>query len=255
MTTNPKWPEIYNACKDAKCHVNDRPDIVARVFYLKLKALMQDLQAGALGKTVAYMHVVEFQKRGLPHAHILVILQSDDVIRSADNIDASVSAEFPPIPSRDTFPGGAAGTAEYNAAMAGCIWLTDFICSNLTHRVCGIHGDRKATCLDKHGDCKSGFPKDYANKTTWLATDTYPKYCRRSPADGGRQQLHTDSKGKVRMVDNRWIVAHNRAMTMKFRCHINVEASERERAASRGYTAIGTHQFVQNTTYDTCIHA
>ena len=36
---------------------------------------MNDLIAGeVLGKVVAHMHVIEFQKRGLPHAHILIIL-------------------------------------------------------------------------------------------------------------------------------------------------------------------------------------
>ena len=37
--------------------------------------MMKDFIVGeVLGKVVAYMHVIEFQKRGLPHAHILLIL-------------------------------------------------------------------------------------------------------------------------------------------------------------------------------------
>ena len=40
---------------------------------------MQDIKTGGvLGKVVAHMHVVEFQKRGLPHIHILVILADKD---------------------------------------------------------------------------------------------------------------------------------------------------------------------------------
>jgi hypothetical protein len=54
----------------------DRPDIVARVFKQKLDALIQDIQTNHIfGVPVAYVYVIEFQKRGLPHAHILIILR------------------------------------------------------------------------------------------------------------------------------------------------------------------------------------
>ena len=57
----------------------DRPDIVARVFKLKSDQLIEDLvHGGVLGLVVAYMYVIEFQKRGLPHAHILLILADHD---------------------------------------------------------------------------------------------------------------------------------------------------------------------------------
>ena len=38
---------------------------------------------------------MEFQKRGLPHAHILLILHKDDALQDADDWDAAVSAELP----------------------------------------------------------------------------------------------------------------------------------------------------------------
>lgn len=43
-----------------------------RVFNIKLKALLQDLRNGdSLGgaKAMYIFYVIEFQKRGLPHAH------------------------------------------------------------------------------------------------------------------------------------------------------------------------------------------
>jgi hypothetical protein len=74
FTCNPEWPEIKDAILENQIP-NDRPDIVARVFRLKLKSLLDDLtKKSVLGKVVAHMHVIEFQKRGLPHAHILVCL-------------------------------------------------------------------------------------------------------------------------------------------------------------------------------------
>ena len=76
MTCNPNWPEIVEACKKANCTTTDRPDIVARVFKLKVDALMKDLtQNHVLGEVAAHLCVIEFQKRGLPHAHILLIMK------------------------------------------------------------------------------------------------------------------------------------------------------------------------------------
>ena len=58
---------------------NNRPDITARVFNLKLEALKELLvKQGVLGRVQSYMYTVEFQKRGLPHAHILIIMIRDD---------------------------------------------------------------------------------------------------------------------------------------------------------------------------------
>ena len=75
---------------------SDRPDIVARVFNLKLKALLDDLlQKHVLGTPVAEVYTIEFQKRGLPHVHILLILNNDDKIRDVEFLDTIICAEIP----------------------------------------------------------------------------------------------------------------------------------------------------------------
>ena len=59
--------------------VQDRPDVVARVFKQKKDKLMDDIMKGRVfGEVPAYLWVIEFQKRGLPHVHILVILREED---------------------------------------------------------------------------------------------------------------------------------------------------------------------------------
>jgi hypothetical protein len=117
MTCNPKWKEIEEACAETGCTAADRPDIVSRVFKLYLTELRRDImEKGALGKAVAYLDVIEFQKRGLPHAHILVILKHEDRIISTDDIDAVVCAELPVRPKRTQYDGGAAGDHEFEAA-------------------------------------------------------------------------------------------------------------------------------------------
>ena len=44
---------------------------------------------------ITVVYNVEFQKRGLPHAHIVLFLHRDYKIPNPSNIDAIVSAEIP----------------------------------------------------------------------------------------------------------------------------------------------------------------
>ena len=53
-----------------------------------------------LGKPIARCHVIEFQKRGLPHAHMLIILDAADRPSGAADIDRMVCAELPGAPLR-----------------------------------------------------------------------------------------------------------------------------------------------------------
>ena len=72
-----------------------------RVFKLKLQAITNELFVKRIfGKVIAHVHVIEFQKRGLPHAHILVILAPDDK-PTLNDYDKIVCAE---IPDKDTQP-------------------------------------------------------------------------------------------------------------------------------------------------------
>merc|ERR1712155_78913 len=58
--------------------------------------LMKDLTTGGLfGKSVAHMRVTEWQKRGLPHAHILLILEDQDRTATAELVDSLVMAVDP----------------------------------------------------------------------------------------------------------------------------------------------------------------
>ncbi|GBM14379.1 hypothetical protein AVEN_246552-1 [Araneus ventricosus] len=76
----------------------ERPDIVVRVFKMKLLELLDDLiKHKVFGCVISYIYVIEFQKRGLPHCHILLTLDSSSKIRTKDVIDKFVSAELPNI--------------------------------------------------------------------------------------------------------------------------------------------------------------
>ncbi|POM69771.1 Helitron helicase-like protein [Phytophthora palmivora] len=100
MTCNPNWPEIKENLRPGE-KASDRPDVVAHVFMQKLKTLNKDLDEGLLGVVAARIHVVEYQKRGLPHAHILLIMRPEEKPVTAEDVDRLTSAE---LPDKETHP-------------------------------------------------------------------------------------------------------------------------------------------------------
>ena len=104
-TCNPKHPDIVNNLGNSynsphrpsiPLTASDRPDVVVEVFKLHLDQLKKDLN-NMFGKSIANIHVVEYQKRGLPHSHILLWLDADSLIRTTDDIDSLISAEIPDL--------------------------------------------------------------------------------------------------------------------------------------------------------------
>ncbi|KAG5552631.1 hypothetical protein RHGRI_010651 [Rhododendron griersonianum] len=82
MTANPSWPEIIAALLPHQKSI-DRPDLIARVFELKRKALMKEIETNKVfGKKVAHVFTIEYQKRGLPHMHELTFLGGPNKIRT-----------------------------------------------------------------------------------------------------------------------------------------------------------------------------
>lgn len=157
MTCNPKWPEILAALLPGQT-ASDRPDLSTRVFRLKLKALLSLLfTKGVIGRSVAHIHVVEFQKRGLPHAHLLIILAPEDKPRGPVDYDTLISAE---IPDPATHP-----------------LLYETVSTCMMHGPCGPVLGPKSPCMDKEGKCSKRFPKQFSEETC-ESTDGYPIYRR-----------------------------------------------------------------------------
>jgi hypothetical protein len=102
MTCNPDWPEIQSQLQAGQ-NFTDIPIVVVRVFKRKLVLLEKALKtmfAGA-GAVLYFIHSVEFQKRGLPHVHILIKFSADCTHPS--DIDKVVSAEIPDDPQDAVF--------------------------------------------------------------------------------------------------------------------------------------------------------
>ena len=55
-----------------------RPDIVVRVFHMKVKSFLYEIKKkNIFGAYEGCVWTIEYQKRGLPHMHLLLFLQKN----------------------------------------------------------------------------------------------------------------------------------------------------------------------------------
>ena len=95
MTMNPNSKSVTDELRFNE-HPNDRPDIIARCFDLESHELTEDLyNNGILGEHLCHVHVMEWQKRGLPHKHILLTVKKDWKLKTPADIDSAISAVIP----------------------------------------------------------------------------------------------------------------------------------------------------------------
>jgi hypothetical protein len=149
---------------------------------------MNLLKNGLLGELIAYCSTIEFQKRGLPHVHILYITNQSP--NTPDEVDQVISAELPD-PETD---------------------LYETIGKTMVHGPCGT-GYPNARCM-VNGKCSKGYPKNFCESTV-IGNDSYPTYRRRNNG------FTFEKNGFI--YDNRWVVPHNRDLSAVFQSHINVE--------------------------------
>ncbi|KAL6580279.1 hypothetical protein OROMI_008303 [Orobanche minor] len=63
FTCNAKWPEITRFLEKRKLKPEDRPDIVCRVFKMKLDELMNDIQRkNIFGEVKAVVYAMDLQR-------------------------------------------------------------------------------------------------------------------------------------------------------------------------------------------------
>jgi hypothetical protein len=200
FTCNPSWPEIQRNLLPGN-DAYDEPDLIDRVFALKLKEKLNDLKKKQIfGKVLAYTYVVEFQKRGLPHAHILLILTKLSGIHTPEDIGNCVCAE---IPDPERFPR---------------LWET--VTSSMIHGPCGALNPKCACMGEKKGKkgrivCTKDYPKKF-REITEMGKDSYAMYRR-------RESGHKFRNEKDNVIDNRWVVPYNAYLCLKYDVHINVE--------------------------------
>jgi len=195
FTCNPEWPEIqvelleFDGNPAKKQAARSRPDLVSCVFKLKLAEFLGDIKNGMLGTVIVMIYVIEFQKRGLPHAHFLLILDAASKMETPEEYDSMVSAEFPDPETH----------LEAYRTVTRC----------MVHEPCG-EANLHAPCM-VDGRCSKKYLRAF-NNATHADDKGYPVYRRR----------------EVRRVDgvsNQWVVLHNLWLASKYNAHINVEVS------------------------------
>ncbi len=94
FTCNPQWPEIKRTLLLGQ-QLQDRLDLVTQVFKIKLKELINDIHnKHNLGCTIAGIYVIQFQKRGLPHAHIFIFFAEECKPHMVEDVDRMISVEL-----------------------------------------------------------------------------------------------------------------------------------------------------------------
>ena len=191
-TANPNWPEIQRNLRGGETAAN-RPDLVSRAFRGRLKRLLHALtKENILGRVIAHTYVIEFQKRGLPHAHILIILAADDKPSSPSKIDHIVSAEIPD-PDRDPK-------------------LYALVNRHMIHGPCGALNPY-CPCM-QDGLCTKHYPKAWRAETV-VNVNGYPAYRRRETS-----LPRTVANG---LLDSRSVVPYNAYLLELWEGHLNVE--------------------------------
>ncbi|GJZ10655.1 putative PIF1 DNA helicase/replication protein A1-like protein [Tanacetum coccineum] len=184
FTSNPKWPEIdemLSFIPGQKPY--NRPEVGTRIFKLKLTHLLDDLTKNEIfSKTCTVVYVIEFQKRGLPHAHILLWLKEEWKCKTPNQVDDIISAELPSLTTH----------------LDGYKVVTEFM----------LHGPYgKGAACTVESKCSKKFPKPFYSETN-LDEDGYPVYRRR---DSKVQAV----KGKF-TYDNKYVVPYNRYLLLKY---------------------------------------
>lgn len=223
FTCNVGWPEIEEYMQQFPLLTTaDRPDIVDRVFEQKIHDLvtfLRDVKPFGhveacklivihfysvdicwtiliyLTIVIAFtvLYTVEFQKRGLPHCHLLLWLKEGSRINRNEDIDRYVSAELPD-PASD--PEGHRVISEF-----------------MLHGPCGVTNP-SAPCMKNTDECSKGFPKPFCEET-FIDKKGFVHYRRRDTrVIAMKQRLQ---------LDNTYVVPYNKLLCMCFYAHINVE--------------------------------
>ena len=192
MTCNPRWAEIQDNLP-AGADPLDHSDLVARVFYAKWMALLHDItHEHIFGEVLAFCWRIEWQFRGWPHVHAMLILRRK--LLSAHQIDGVVSAE---IPDPTMHPE-----------------LYQVVREFMVHGpYCGDIRPAPRCCQNEAGTCRHRFPKSH-QPVTVICSNQFPLYRRR--------QLFT-AVVRGQTISDAWVAPYNGLLLLRYRCHICIE--------------------------------
>ncbi|XP_075144744.1 uncharacterized protein LOC142219847 [Haematobia irritans] len=149
------------------------------------------------GNTRCYMYSVEWVKRGLPHARILIWLLNK---LHSNEVDDIISAEVPdPVTDHH---------------------LHDIVTTQMVHGPCGALNPLSPWMAD--GKCTKRYPRPLVAETV-TGNDGYPVYRRSSKEDNGRT-IKVKDKNQDIEIGNEFIVPYCPLLSRIFETHTNVES-------------------------------
>ncbi len=126
------------------------------MFKIKLKDLINDIHnKHILGHTIVGIYVIEFQKHGLPHAHILIFFAKDYKPHTVEDVDHMINAEVP-SPNLET-------NKLAHETISRC----------MMHGPCGA-AFPNAPCMED-GKCRKQYPRKFQSETM-TDVNGYPIY-------------------------------------------------------------------------------
>jgi hypothetical protein len=191
FTCNGDWPEIASQLRPGQTYT-DIPVVVCRVFKQKLSRLMKTFRHSMFpnaGGLVYSIQRVEFQKRGLPHAHILLKYAKDI---PPEDIDRVISARIP--------------EAADDANLVRRFMIHPSHPSNVISTTPPSPQKPLKYCekwKDNARVCRFGYPKPAREKTSLESNRVHYK----------------------RGEEDAFVVPHCLPLLRKFNCHINMEVA------------------------------
>jgi len=207
VTCNGFWPEIQANLLPDQCAM-DRPDLCNRVFKIKLRYIMKDLTTKLFGKATYFFSVIEFQKRGMPHAHIVIKFDGQSP-EARHEVEKWIWTNLPD----ERIAGGK---------------LREKVIKYMVHQKCGQFNPN-APCMttDKqssHKYCSKHYPQPFRDAFTTNSKTGRAEYRRMDNGDTATiRQKNGDNEFVETDIDNRYIVPYNPYLLMKYDCHICVD--------------------------------
>ena len=194
FTANANWQEVQEALLPNQS-ANERPDLIARVFHLKFESLLDEIMKKHIfGEAIGYVYTVEYQKRGLPHTHLIIFLDRSSCLATPEAVDKYISTDIP--------------------HENGQLHLFQLVKQFMIYGPCGP--GLSSPCMDDHGCCTKHFPKSYLSDTE-IIRDSYVLTRRRDNGCFIHMGTH--------FVDNHYVISYCPYLTLRYEAHINVKCT------------------------------
>lgn len=193
FTANPKWSETVANLHPGQTGM-DRPDLINRVFKVKLKALLAAFKSKLFGKMQYMMYVTEYQGRGVVHAHI-IIKHPGQSPEQRGEVDDIIWTNLPDASIADGD-------------------LRQKVLTYMVHKPCGDF-NTSAPCMKTHPQTKAkgfqkAYPQPFSDTLSVSSTTGRAKYKRLNNSDSATiKRKNGKNKNIETKIDNRFIVPVN----------------------------------------------